>query len=88
MEKTQYNQIDERLRELFSLLFQVNAQEINDDSSPETIPAWNSLQHLNLILALEEEFQISITPDQATRIRNFRTAAEAVIAPTKGAPRG
>lgn len=87
MEKANHNQIDERLRELFSLLFQVNASEISDDSSPQTIRAWNSLQHLNLVLAIEEEFHINITADQATRIRNFKAAAETVLAQIGGEPR-
>lgn len=29
--------------------------EVNMDSSPDTIAGWDSLKHMNLILALEEE---------------------------------
>jgi acyl carrier protein len=41
--------------------------EINEDSSADSIEQWDSLRHLNLVLALEEEFGISI-PDEEVGI--------------------
>jgi acyl carrier protein len=37
---------------------------INDDSSPETIETWDSLQHMNLILSLEETFDLQFSDEQ------------------------
>ncbi len=39
----------------------VAIDEINENSSPDTVKNWDSLQHMNLILALEEEFKISFS---------------------------
>lgn len=33
--------------------------DISDDTSPENTPRWDSLQSINLVLTLEEEFGIS-----------------------------
>jgi len=35
--------------------------QLNGDSSPETVENWDSLKHMNLILALEEEFNITFS---------------------------
>ena len=34
-------------------------------------PAWDSLRHMNLVLALEEAFGIAFTPEQTVEILNF-----------------
>ena len=36
----------------------VPIEEITDESSAYNIPDWDSLEHLDLILALEDEFNI------------------------------
>jgi len=48
----------------------VAASELTDASSPETIAAWDSLNHLNLVMALESEFGISLSPEDALEMRN------------------
>ncbi len=44
----------DRVRNIISNLMQVPFDEVTIASSPGTIKTWDSLQHLNLILALEE----------------------------------
>lgn len=38
--------------------------DIDDGSSPDTIDAWDSLNHMKLILALEEEFDVQFADEQ------------------------
>ena len=35
-----------------------DAEEINEESSPDTIESWDSLRHMNIVIALEEEFNV------------------------------
>jgi acyl carrier protein len=56
--------ITERVAQIFYQLFSAKSGSITLESSPDTVDGWDSLQHLNLILALEEEFGISLTEDQ------------------------
>lgn len=42
------------------LKVEINSEEINIENTPK----WDSLTHLNLVLALEEEFGIEITPEE------------------------
>jgi acyl carrier protein len=37
----------------------IREDEIDDDSSMETVESWDSLKHIELVVSLEEEFEIS-----------------------------
>ncbi len=45
--------------------------EIEDDTSPNTVESWDSLKHMNLILALEEEFDVEFSDDQVGELTSY-----------------
>jgi acyl carrier protein len=59
------------LKQVLADVFGVDASLINDDSSVDTVAAWDSLNHLNLVLALEERFEVSLTEDQIVEMLNY-----------------
>jgi len=60
-----------RLKQVISAVLQVPVEAIGTDTSRETIERWDSLQHMNLVLALEEEFGIYIPDEDATTINTY-----------------
>ena len=44
---------EQKLKEIIASVFKVDASSINNETSPDTIENWDSLNHLNLVLALE-----------------------------------
>ncbi len=54
---------EDRLYRIISEVFGVPTAEITNESSPDTIETWDSLSHLNLVLALEEEFGVALSPE-------------------------
>lgn len=52
-------------------IFQVAARRITQESSPDTIESWDSLQHLNLILALEQSFSLEFQPEEIERMTSI-----------------
>ena len=54
-----------------SQVFDVPKESINNDSSPDTIDNWDSVNHMNLVLALEQAFGISFEPDEIIEMMNF-----------------
>ena len=62
---------EEKLRHVMASVFGVDVSVINDDASVDTIEKWDSLNHLNLILALEEQFQVSLGEDQIIEMLNY-----------------
>ena len=55
-----------------SAVFEVPFNEITEDSSSDNIESWDSLKHLNLILALEEEFDINIPDEEVGNLINYK----------------
>jgi acyl carrier protein len=50
----------------------VPKENITPESSPSVIEAWDSLNHLNLILALEQEFAVRFTPEEISEIESVQ----------------
>jgi len=63
--------IEERIKNVMAAVFEVPAEQINDDSSPDYIESWDSLKHINLVVALEEEFRIEFLDDEIIELLNY-----------------
>ena len=50
--------MEDRIKNVMSAVFGVGVDEIDGDFSPSTAEVWDSLRHMNLVIALEEEFEI------------------------------
>ena len=50
----------------------VPVAEIDEETSPDTLAAWDSLKHLNLVLALEEEFDVQFSDEQVVDMLNVQ----------------
>ncbi len=63
-----------RMREaivsVLSQVFAVPAGTIDDKFSPQTCKKWDSLKHLQLVLALEDRFACTIDPGDIPRLVN------------------
>lgn len=51
----------EQIHRVFSQVLGLDAAAISDTTGPENTPGWDSLKHLNLVAALEEEFEVEFT---------------------------
>jgi acyl carrier protein len=52
-------------------VFGIQADAIGDDTSMDTVESWDSIKHMNLVLALEEEFGVSIPDEDAANITSY-----------------
>lgn len=68
----------EQVRNLASDIFGIPAAKITAESSPETIESWDSVQHLNLVLALEEKFGVQLEPEDIEQMKNIGAVATLV----------
>ena len=66
------NNIEKRIKNVISAVFEISIEEIGDESSPDTIESWDSLKHINMIVALEEEFNVEFTDDNITEMINMK----------------
>lgn len=66
------NELDNKILEVMSYVFEVPVSELNEDSSQDTIESWDSVKHLNLIVALEEEFGIEIPIEEVGHLISYK----------------
>jgi acyl carrier protein len=64
--------IKERILQIMATVFETEVAILNENSSSDTIEAWDSLKHLTLILSLEEEFGISIPDEEVGELVNYK----------------
>jgi acyl carrier protein len=67
-----------RIVKVMSDTFGVAPSTISDTSSPETIPSWDSMNHIHLVVALEAEFGVSFDPEKALEMTSV-TAIEQTV---------
>ena len=64
--------MEDKIKEVFSNIFGTPLNEINGQSSPDTIENWDSINHMKLITALEEEFDVEFTDEEIVEMQNVK----------------
>jgi len=63
---------EDALKQLMATMLNVDVSAINENSSMDNLPNWDSLRHMNLVLALEEEFKVTIPDEDAGNITSYK----------------
>jgi acyl carrier protein len=77
----------EQVRGIASDVFGVPADTITAESSPKSIESWDSMQHLNLVLAIEERFGVLFEPEEMEEMKNVSATAALVDRKLRSAAR-
>ena len=77
----------DQIRTMASDLFGVPADRISASSSPETLENWDSVQHLNLVLAVEEKFGLQLSPEEVERMKSIGHTAQLIETKLQATPR-
>ena len=72
---TPNNAIGERTFTVVAKILNVPRDSLNPDTSREDAENWDSLKHMYIVLALEEEFSVEFNPDE---IASMKTIADLV----------
>ena len=62
--------MSEKLYKIIAKVMDIPIDEINDNSSPETISSWDSFNSYILLDELESEFKTEFTIDEVTETKN------------------
>lgn len=63
------SELDKRLEKLLKEIFEID--QINLKSSMDDIPEWDSFKHIELIIAIEEEFKIKLDINDTTEMTSI-----------------
>ena len=64
-----------RLQRLLADLFALSEGDITLTTSAETLSEWDSLKHLQLMLMLEEEFHVQVSPETMEQLTSVECIA-------------
>lgn len=70
--------MENRIINVISTVFNYPIENIQQDTSPDVVENWDSLGHMNLIVALEEEFEIEIEDEEIAEMMNFALIVEII----------
>lgn len=60
-----------KIKQIMAIVFNTNKENIPDDAEPLKIDEWDSLNHMQLIVALEQEFNIQFNDEELTELLNL-----------------
>jgi len=63
--------MEDRIKKVMSDVLNIDVSLINNETSPDNIENWDSLKHMNLIVALEEEFEIEFDDEEIVDSMNY-----------------
>ena len=64
-------QVYERLNQVF--------REVNDSTVANDIPEWDSFEHINLIVSVEDEFNFKIPMGKAVSMKNVGEMVDLIL---------
>lgn len=60
------------MKQVMAAVLELDAAKLNEGSSMDNVPGWDSLKQMNLILALEEAFSVSIPDEDAGNATSYK----------------
>lgn len=70
--------MEDRLKQVFCDVFDMDEGEVTGDSSPESVALWDSLNHLKMITEIETVFAIRLTMKEVRSMTTFRKVQDIV----------
>jgi acyl carrier protein len=68
----------DRVVRVTSQVLNLPAEVITEESSPRTVEGWDSLGHMNLMLALEEEFGVQFSDERIMQLLSVGAIVQAL----------
>lgn len=69
----------ERLNKVFQDVFDDEDITVNDATTSADIEDWDSLEHINLVAAVEQEFGIKFTMGQVVTMKNVGEMVDIIL---------
>jgi acyl carrier protein len=74
----------DQVRSITADVLSLPPADVTAQSSPESLEGWDSVHHLNLVLALEEKFSIQFSPEEIDTMHDVARIAAVVEAKASG----
>ena len=72
-------EVYETLNGVFQDVFDDESIVVNDDTTSEDVDDWDSLEHINLIAAVEQEFGVKFNMGQVVSMKNVGEMVDIIL---------
>ena len=76
-------EVYERLNPIFRELFDDENITVTDETTSDDIDGWDSFEHINLIISIEEEFGFKIPMGKVVTMKNVGEMVDIILEYTK-----
>ncbi len=73
------DEVYEVLDEVFQDVFDDDSIMVHDDTTADDIEDWDSLEHINLIVAVEKAFKIKFSLGETTGMKNVGEMVDTIL---------
>ena len=70
--------MENRVKEVLSVILELDVESIDNTTSSETVSEWDSLNHINIIVALEEEFDLKFDDIQIPNLKGYESIVKSI----------
>jgi len=64
--------MNDKVKSIMAKVFRTDIKNITEDLNQKDVVFWDSLRHLNLIVELEEKFDVSFEPEEISEMVTFK----------------
>ena len=72
-------EVFEKINEVFRDVFEDDDITVNDKTTADDIEDWDSLEHINLVNAIEQEFGVKFTMGEIVSMKNVGEMADLIM---------
>ena len=72
-------EVFEKMNEVFRDVFEDDDITVTDETTADDIEDWDSLEHINLVNAMEEEFGVKFTMGEIVALKNVGEMADLIM---------
>ena len=74
--------MEDKLRILLSVLLGVDVERIDNATSSDTMEEWDSLKQMNIVVAVEDEFDIQVDEEESILSNSYQSLLELINSKT------
>lgn len=70
--------MDDRVRHIMAVALELPEHQIDEHLGAEHTSNWDSIRHLNLVMALEDAFAVSFSTEELVALTSYHAIMEAL----------
>ena len=60
--------MEDKIKEILAIILEIDESDVNNDTNPDTVSSWDSLRHMKLVFAIEDEYDVQFSDDQIIQL--------------------